>query len=255
MPAATLPHTPVRRLPTPRIWLLPALILLIFLLLLFQLYRLLGGGGFTSVWPRTAGVERREATERPTAVPAVPPTAPAAPFRLAAAPHNVVFGSPFAPRKLIVFTDPACGACRTQLAAALQRLPARDVYVALKFAAAQPVPASTPAAPEASQAAIAGGLVEQLARQSGLTHAFHGLLSRQEEDLSMAELIQVLEEAGLPLRQQRELLRTRLPELLAAIAADEELYRRLGRPALPAFYLDNRLVSPALLAGDAPDKR
>ena len=145
---------------------------------------------------------------------------------------------------LTVLSDPACGDCRAavqrwQEAAAAGTTPVRVVY---KFW-------------PRDRAQTTGGLALELARKNGKVSEFWRLLNAAEGDLGDAEILVLLERAGVPLAAQREALSALAQQADLPGALERDMAQigalELGPPPvalLNGYVLNERWLETATLA-------
>ena len=162
-------------------------------------------------------------------------------------PQNIQFGDAMGRVRVTLFTDPACGACRQRVQELTANLPVQGVRQVYKFWPNDPR-RTTP------------GLLLELARREAVVPAFwKGLYAAGSEDLSDIDLLQLLEQAGLPLSEQRAALSQNSAELTTALTPDLATARRAELPPPPVVMVDDRVLdtprlTPAGLA-EAVQKR
>lgn len=159
-------------------------------------------------------------------------------------PQNVQFGDPAAAVIVTVFSDPSCGTCREQVRAWLGPLPTTGVRIVHKF---------WPRTPDR----VTPGLLVELARRQGVVGDFWKKLNGASGDLPDAKLLALLEEAGIPLAQQRSAMvaegRNGGGSLANALDTDMATARQANLPPPPVLLVDDllvdgRVLQPGLLA-------
>lgn len=156
--------------------------------------------------------------------------------------HNLQFGAVGAQpaHTLYVFTDPACGPCRQQIAEWLRGVPVEGLRLVYIYW-------------PADKADITGGMVLDIARRESVAQALLARLDRRRETLSPEGLMAELESVGVPLARQREYLQDNAGELGNVVGADIALGTKLRLVEPPVlvlddYLLDGRVLSPARVA-------
>lgn len=171
------------------------------------------------------------------AAPAPGPHGNVLPPRLEAPPleQNVQFGDAMGRVRVTFFTDPACGACRTHVAELAAALPTQDVRQVYKFW------------PQNPQRTTPGLLVELARREAVLPTYWKLLMAQGSRDLSDTDLLRLLEEAGVPLAEQRTALTANSAELYGALVPDLATARNASLPPPPVVVLNNRVLDASRL--------
>lgn len=150
--------------------------------------------------------------------------------------HNPREGESISPIKLVIFTNPQCRPCMNDIDTLKARIQTRKIEYIYKFAAED-------------TSAIEGALLEYIALSQGkwpaLNHALHNLEKRI--DITPTVMAGILEDIGIPLRTQRDILSDQGPEITSMLGQDIDLAKKLNITSLPAFYLNGyRIASPHL---------
>lgn len=155
-------------------------------------------------------------------------------------PHNLILGTTASPLHTVtIFTDPACGSCRTNLNRWLKDLPlgTRLVY---KY---------WPANPED----ISSGLLMELSRRQGTAASFlRNLESARGDNLTATQLASLLDKSGTAVTDQHQLLREQMTDLTSVLGEDidQAKHLRLGPPPqllLDTYLLDGTILHPSRL--------
>lgn len=199
---------------------------------------LLGAGQATLWWlsGRLPGAPEYTRSRHATSFTSATTPAAARPLvsrqRLDASPlsQNIQFGDAMGRVRVTLFTDPACGACRQRVQELTANLPVQGVRQVYKFWPSDPR-RTTP------------GLLLELARREAVIPAFwKGLQAAGDADLSDIDLLQLLEQAGLPLSEQRAALSHNSAELATALTPDLATARRAELPPPPVVMVDDRVL-------------
>lgn len=156
-------------------------------------------------------------------------------------PQNIQFGDALGTVVVTFFTDPACGSCRAHIQQLATHLPVKGVRQVYKFWPRK-------------RAHTTPGLLVELARREAVIPAFWKALTEYNDaDLSDVDLLKLLEQAGLPLDQQREALSRHSGELYAALTPDLTTAENAELPPPPVvmvddYVLDTSNLTPASLA-------
>jgi hypothetical protein len=157
-------------------------------------------------------------------------------------PHNLQFGSVgMAPaHTLHVFTDPACGPCRQQVAEWLKGVPLDGVRLVYIY---WPVDKTN----------LAGGMVLDIARRESLAQALLSRLEKRRETLTPEGLMAELDAVGVPLSRQQDYLKNEVAALSDVVSQDMAQGAKLRLPEAPVmilddYLLDGRVLSPARVA-------
>jgi protein-disulfide isomerase len=138
--------------------------------------------------------------------------------------HNITEGSPDTVLKLTIFSDPSCGPCRRQVQDVQRMMPA-NTHVVHKF---------FPTSMENTN----GGLFSQLAARHGYWPGVRELLAASDKSLDIGEWTELLENAGMPLRQQRRVLAREGEQISLDLQKDFDLARQVDIQQIPAFFLN-----------------
>jgi len=153
--------------------------------------------------------------------------------------QNIQFGDAMGRVRVTLFTDPACGPCRTQVESLTAALPVNGVRQVYKFW-------------PRDERRTTPGLLMELARREAVLPTFWKLLHAQgERDLTDTDLLQLLEKAGLPLDQQRTAFRQNSAELYGALVPDLATARNAELPPPPVVVVDNQILDSARLTPPA----
>lgn len=174
-------------------------------------------------YPNYEARERLKAQERAALQAPPPPLQP-----LPVGRYNVLLGQAVpGAQQLVVFTDFACGFCMQQTADVLGQAAASGVahQVVFKFL------------PQV-KGQLDGGIFALMAEQAGAFEAF--LDKTAQQGRGVQELITLLEQAGVPLEQQRTLMAQQMRSFIRGVNEDIELAQELGLSAPPVFYLQGR---------------
>lgn len=152
--------------------------------------------------------------------------------------ENLQFGAPNADITVTVLSDPACGACRETLKSWLGGLPG-NIRLVYKFWPADP-------------GRLTPGLTVEMARRKGLADKLWQELNASDGDLSDLQLLTLLEQAGLPLDQQRAQLAGHSDDLSAPLEKDIIAAQALQLPPPPilivnGYLMDGRVLQPERL--------
>ena len=147
-------------------------------------------------------------------------------------PHNARLGNSLASNQLIIATDTCRPAVRKVLTQIASRLNNLDVVI--KYVPTEP-------------AATDSGMLWQLAERADLFQEYWQLVcQRQAEgyELTLAQQVGLLEDAGMSLTEQRTQMSMHLSEILSEINADNDKAQILGLQNLPIFILNGKQVMP-----------
>lgn len=181
-----------------------------------------GGAAFARLLERHPALETRQLralTPRRVIFPALP--------------ENLQFGRPNAAITLTVLSDPACGVCRDSLKTWLEGLP-QDIRLVYKFWPADP-------------ARMTPGLTLEMARRADRVTPLWALFDTAKGDLDDHRLLALLDQAGLPLEQQRALLTDPSGTLALPLEQDIARARELALPPPPLLLLDGYVLDGRVL--------
>ncbi|RYG60630.1 MAG: hypothetical protein EON60_06490 [Alphaproteobacteria bacterium] len=150
-------------------------------------------------------------------------------------PENLQFGDAMASVVVTVFTDPACGTCRTQVRAWTANLPAQGVKIVYKF---------WPMDPERT---TPGMLLELARRENVVSPVWRSLQDAGTADLDDGALLTMLDRAGVSLDRQRKALVEEGPSLMAILEPDLKTARDAALPPPPVVLVDDYLMDGAVL--------
>ncbi len=144
--------------------------------------------------------------------------------------QNIQFGDAMGRVRVTFFTDPACGPCRAKIDQLAANLPVKGVRQVYKYWPYQPRQTTS-------------GVLLELARREAVLPTFWKLLQAEgDRDISDMEMLQLLEQAGLPLSEQRTALSQNSAELYAALVPDLALARNAELPPPPVVVVDNQIL-------------
>jgi hypothetical protein len=157
-------------------------------------------------------------------------------------PQNVQFGDALARVTVTIFTDPSCGPCREKVRAWTAGLPAQGVRQVYKFW------------PQVPGRTTPGILVELARRQGEIGDFWRAIQGAAADNLDDLRMLTMLDNAGLPLAEQRAMLTTDGASLMSALEPDIATAREARLPPPPVlvvddYVLDGRILSPEGLGG------
>jgi protein-disulfide isomerase len=147
--------------------------------------------------------------------------------------HNITAGSPDTVLTLTVFSDPSCGPCREQVQDVQGMMPA-NTYVVYKF---------FPTSMENTN----GGLFRQLAARHGYWPKVKALLETSNDSLDIGEWTELLEQAGMTLREQRQAMAKEGEYISLDLQKDFNLAQKIDLQRVPAFFLNSYFLDGTFL--------
>lgn len=148
--------------------------------------------------------------------------------------HNIVAGSITTPLTLHIYVDWSCQPCRAQVNQVLAGMPRDDMQVVYKFM-------------PATNNEINGGIFTQLAHRHDLWPALRQQLNQSGQNLDAASWSALLEEIGVPLKQQRAWLAEETNTITRNLERDIQEATRFNLVRNPAFVLNNYLIDGTIM--------
>lgn len=150
-------------------------------------------------------------------------------------PQNLQFGDAMARVTVTIYTDPSCGACRERVRELTAGLPIEGVRQVYKF-----WPADTQR--------MTPGILVELARRSGTVPAFwRSLQGAGSKDLDDGAMLEMLDQAGIPLTEQRSALVNDGANLMMALEDDIQTAREARLPPPPVIVVENYVLDGTVL--------
>lgn len=147
--------------------------------------------------------------------------------------HNLRGGSPASKIKLVVFTDQGCRPCERQLQQVRQLLP-KDTFIIVKYYPQK-------------QDDMESGLFFRLAQEHPLFKNIRENLDKERGNLTTEDWVRVLEDSGVPLKEQRQLLALHSNRYMVELQDDINQGNLVGIEKIPAFVLNEYYIDGGLL--------